>query len=79
MSTLTQIPFFTDDITLSPHTATKGKWIGRQVSIAEFAADARKDGYNFTALYLIEDTGEYVVKAISKGRHFQFIEGVEVA
>ena len=34
---LTMVPFFTDDITIEPHTATHAKHIGHRVSIAQFA------------------------------------------
>lgn len=79
MSTLIPINFFTDDIAIIPHYSTKGKWINKPVTIRQFSEDAALDGYPMLSLYKIEETGELVVKAISRNkRHFQFIEGAEV-
>lgn len=66
---LTMIPFFSDKITIEPHTATYPHWIGRPVSIREFAAGMR------VKLYKDDDSGEYVVQ--TKGYPIVFMEGPE--
>lgn len=66
---LTMIPFFSDEITIIPHTATYKSMLNRPVSIREFAAGMR------VKLYKDDDSGEYVVQ--TKGYPVVFIEGPE--
>ena len=67
---MTLIPFYTDDITITPHTATLPEHIGRRVSIREFASGRP------AALYRL-DNGEYLVKAGPFGAMLDFMEGPE--
>ena len=62
------IPFFTDDITLWPHTATSACYLGHAVSIAQFS------GGMPCSLEQVEETGEYVVRL----QNGDFIHGPEV-
>lgn len=70
---LTRIPFFTDDIAICPHTATRAEHIGRNITIREFAAGRP------VYFELIEETGEYIVTAAHRGGVGEFIHGPEVA
>jgi hypothetical protein len=65
---LTPVAFFSDEITLIPHTATEASHIGRPVSIREFARGGP------VSLYKRDDNGEYVV---SRYKHNTFMEGPE--
>lgn len=74
--TLIPIKFFTDDITIEPHTATAREHIGRPVTLREFAEGTP------LSLYKIEETGEYHVTngqfLIAPGMPKVFMEGPEV-
>ena len=65
---LESIPFFSDAITLRPHTATAAKYIGRKVSIAQFTKGKP------CSLSRRDDNGEYVVETTNG----EFMEGPEV-
>lgn len=60
------VPFFTDDIKITPHTATHKAHIDRQVSIAEFSQGQR------VSLYELQN-GDLLVR-LTNGT---FIEGPE--
>lgn len=66
-TTMTPVAFFSEDITLIPHTATKAGHIDRPVSIKEFAAGRP------VSLYTVEETGDYLVRTIGN----EFMEGPE--
>lgn len=73
-TTATMIPFFTDDITIIPHTATDAGLLNRPVSIRDFSDKS-------VALYRIEETGDYEVREVIPGQlpHYQrFMIGPEV-
>ena len=57
---LKSIPFFTDDITLVPHSATEARHIGRPVTIREFCT--RGATQLPCSLYENEDNGELRVE-----------------
>ena len=67
---LTPIMFFSDEITIVPHTATGAEYLGKKVSISEFAAGRP------CSLDRCEENGEYVVYVRTPmGR--EFMEGPE--
>jgi hypothetical protein len=66
----TPIWFFSDEITLKPHTATYAHWIERPVSVREFAAGMP------VKLSRNDDNGEYLVE--TNGYPVVFMEGPEV-
>jgi len=69
--TLTPIRFFSDEITIKPHTATHARFLDRRVSIREFA-NGRP-----CSLDRCDENGEYVVYVRTRmGR--EFMEGPEV-
>ena len=53
---LKPVPFFTDDIAIIPHSATRASLIGKRVSIRLFA------GNKPVSLSIRDDNGEYVVE-----------------
>ena len=57
---ITSIPFFTDDITITPHSASKAEHLGKALSIREFC-----NGHP-CRLLLNEDTGEYTFELLDK-------------
>jgi len=61
------VPFFTEDITIQPHTATCGSYLGRPVTIGEFAQGRP------CSLQRVMETGEYIVTAGGS-----FIQGPEI-
>lgn len=61
------IPFFTDTITIRPHTATNAGHIGRLISVRQFSNGCP------CSLEQVEETGEYIVRR--KGG--DFIQGPE--
>jgi hypothetical protein len=74
------IPFFTDEITIIPHTVRytgsitpgasrlmESQFLGREVSIREFCAGEP------CALEQVEETGEYIVRL----KNGDFIQGPE--
>lgn len=61
------IPFFSDEIAIVPHTASKAEHLGRKVSIRQFSAGQR------CSLEQRDDNGEYFVR-LEDGT---FIEGPE--
>lgn len=70
--TLTPIMFFSDEITIVPHTATHAKFIDRKVSVAEFAAGS------LCKLLKVEGTDEYVFTKGTLGTPSgEFVEGPE--
>jgi len=66
------VHFFSDEITIEPHTATSASDIGRPVSIREFAAGKP------VCLWRDIDNGEYEVRR-GKFPCVQFIAGPEVS
>ncbi len=65
---LTMVPFFTDDITIRPHTATNAKYIDHKVSIRTFSKGKP------CSLSRRDDNGEYVVETAGG----EFMEGPEI-
>ena len=79
-TTTRSIKFFSDKITIRPHTATHYKDIDRAISIREFAAGRpvsleQIDSANDPAMI-----GEYIVRACVRGTWYvqDFIQGPEV-
>jgi len=62
------IPFFTDDITIKPHTATHAKWLNQKVSVKRFSKGER------VGLEQIVENKEYIIRNM----HGEFIQGPEV-
>ena len=60
------IPFFSDQITIKPHTATLAKYLDRKVSIAKFSNGKP------CSLRKVMETGEYIVETVDG-----FIQGPE--
>lgn len=80
MATHTAVRFFSDQITLEPHTASSAELIGRPISLREFA------GEGAVSLERIDDgpaAGEYIARRFGfLGRYYgvaeAFIQGPEV-
>lgn len=68
---LKPVTFFSDAITIKPHTATDAANLDRPVSVREFA------GGDPVSLYEINN-GEYVLVRATGQRSPDFIEGPEV-
>jgi hypothetical protein len=69
--TLTRIPFFSDEITIIPHTSTSAEYLGKKVTIAEFA------GGRPVALSKIDGSNEYVAVKYFNDKFPEFMEGPE--
>lgn len=80
--TTKSVPFFTDDITIKPHTASSLIHVGRHVSIKKFSDDvSRKHPGRPIAIRLSEviDTGELLVECGRAGTDmYYFMEGPSV-
>ena len=63
------IPFFTDDISIIPHSASNQDFLGREVSIAEFSGGR-------PCLVCDLDDGELCVSLLDSGRFMQGPEAV---
>jgi hypothetical protein len=66
-TSLKPILFFSDTITIEPHTATYAKHVGTPISIRQFAGEQR------VRLEQVEETQEYVVTRADGA----FIQGAE--
>jgi len=70
------VSFFTDDISITPHTATEVKYLSRPVTLREFS-----EGQGMS-LQICDETGEYLVKRVNtdpkeKHKPWDFMEGPE--
>jgi hypothetical protein len=80
MATHRKITFFSDEIRLRPHTSSSASWLGRDISLAQFAAGRP------ISLEQIEDgpnAGEYIARRFGPlGQYYgvseAFIQGPEV-
>jgi len=69
---LTSIPFFSDEIKILPHTASRAFYLDRPTTIREFV------GSRTCSLQRRDDNGEYIVIACPNTGHMEFMEGPEV-
>ena len=68
---MTPIPFFTDTITIVPHTASDASRIGRPITIREFVGERR------CGLFQLE-TGDLLCRVVDGSPGYgPFIEGPE--
>jgi hypothetical protein len=66
-TSLKPVLFFSDEITIEPHTATHAKHLGRAISIRQFVGEQR------ARLEQVEETGDYLVTRADGA----FIQGKE--